>query len=127
MHGPPLFELPWSTGFLCRYTIGGSRGGRGLQPPFFWPLNAFEWGHIVGNPPFFVLGWDPPFFKMAGSAPVYTICHKYKCCLNITDMKKLTEAITSRILGSSNWLIVTCSNLIFRDMLRFVQFRLSPL
>ena len=37
------------------------RGFRGLEPPFFGRSNAFEWEHVVGTPPFFVLGWEPPF------------------------------------------------------------------
>ena len=36
-------------------------GGPGVGSPFFWPINAFEWGHIVGSSPPFVLGWEPPF------------------------------------------------------------------
>ena len=43
-------------------------GFQGLEPPFFWPINAFEWGHIVGTP--LCPGLETPLFKMAGSAHV---------------------------------------------------------
>ena len=46
---------------------GGSRGGSGVGTPLFWPINAFEWGHIVGTPLYPGLG--TPLFKMAGSTP----------------------------------------------------------
>ena len=46
------------------------RGSGVGTPSFFWPINAFEWGHIVGTPPSFYPGLGTPLFKMAGSAPV---------------------------------------------------------
>ena len=37
------------------------RGGSGgWNPPFFWPINAFEWEHIAGTPLYSGLG-TPPF------------------------------------------------------------------
>ena len=42
-------------------------GSRGWNPPFFWMINAFEWGHIV------VLGWKPPFLEWLGPP---LICHQ---------------------------------------------------
>ena len=49
--------------FFCFPFIGASRGVPGVGPPFFWPINAFELGHIVGTPP--PLSWvgNPPFSK----------------------------------------------------------------
>ena len=36
--------------------------------PFFCTINAFEWRHMIGPPSPVIPGWEPPFFKMAGSA-----------------------------------------------------------
>ena len=47
---------------LTYWRIQGA-GFRGLEPPFFWTINAFEWEHIVGTLPLFTLGWEPPFLK----------------------------------------------------------------
>ena len=42
----------------------GGEGFQGFEPPLFWPLNAFKWGHIVGPPlPLFRSGLDPPFLE----------------------------------------------------------------
>ena len=52
--------------FMLACHSGGSRGGgfRGLEPPFFfWPINAFEWEHIVGTPLYSVLGTPSPLLK----------------------------------------------------------------
>ena len=36
---------------------------QGLEPPFFWPINAFEWEHIVGTLPLLWVGTPPPPFS----------------------------------------------------------------
>ena len=46
----------------------GGRGSGGWNPPFFWPINAFEWEHIDVIPLYSGLG--TPLFEMAGSATV---------------------------------------------------------
>ena len=54
---------------LCKSRAVADPGGgfRGLEPPFFQTINAFEWGHIVGTP--LGPGFGTPLFKKAGSAP----------------------------------------------------------
>ena len=42
-------------------TVGDPEGVRGLEPPFFWTINAFEWEHTVGTS--FILGLEPPSLK----------------------------------------------------------------
>ena len=38
-------------------------GGRGVPiPSFFWKINAFEWGHVIGTP--LCPGLGTPLFKM---------------------------------------------------------------
>ena len=45
------------------HPVADPEGGfRGLEPPFFWQINAFEWEHIVGTPPLLWVG-NPPFLK----------------------------------------------------------------
>ena len=52
-----LFDV----GLLQWQIQGGGGGSGGWNPPFFWPINAFEWEHIVGTPPLLFLKWlDPP-------------------------------------------------------------------
>ena len=44
-------------------------GFGGWNHPFFWTINVFEWGHMVGTTPSpFCPGLRPPSFQMAGSA-----------------------------------------------------------
>ena len=38
----------------------GGGGVPGFGPPFFWPINAFEWGNIAGTPPLSWV-WNPLF------------------------------------------------------------------
>ena len=38
--------------------VNHNQGFRGLEPPLFLTVNAFEWGHIAGTP-FFILGCEP--------------------------------------------------------------------
>ena len=49
-----LLNLPF------QWRIQGESSG--WNTPFFWTINSFEWGHIVGTPSF-VLGLEPPLFK----------------------------------------------------------------
>ena len=45
-------------GKLLQFSGGSKRGEGGpwVGTPLFWPINAFEWEHIVGNPLYSGLG-----------------------------------------------------------------------
>lgn len=71
--GKALWKLSYECSGGSKMGVRGGWCSRGLNPPFFWMINAFEEGHIVGT---------PPLLKMTGSAPGMDDFVQWKCQRN---------------------------------------------